>query len=150
MQENIERLKADHEVIGAAVWQLLPRVARRPVSRTALSDLLEMLDTRLAAHEREEERLFAGVDETNGLLAAVYAAHERIEDGRKALRDGLANWYLPGGHGALAAVDPEALAARAEEVLHLVLEQFEHEERLVAELAGAVPEAPLKAARAKG
>lgn len=150
MEAKFDRLKADHEVIGAAVWQLLPRVARRPVSRTALADVLDMLDTRLAAHEREEERLFAGIEDTNGLLAAVYAAHERIEDGRKALRDGLANWDLPGGRGVLAAVDPEALADRAEEVLHLVLEQFGHEEDLVAGLAAAASKAQAKAAQAEG
>jgi hypothetical protein len=149
MEKKFDRLKADHEVIGMAVWQLLPRVARRPVSRTALADVLEMLDTRLAAHEREEERLFAGSEDTDGLLAAVYTAHEQIENGRKALRDGLANWDLPGGgQRALAAVDPESLAVRAEEVLHLVLEQFAQEEALVAALIGM--EQPAREARAEG
>jgi hypothetical protein len=132
MVENIERLKLEHAKIREAVEALLPRVARRPVSRMALEETLHMLDTRLAVHEREEEKLFKGA--APDLLAAVHAAHEQIEAGRGLLRNGLANWDLPGATGPLVAVDRDALGDKAEEVLRTVLSQFEHEETLVEEL----------------
>jgi hypothetical protein len=132
MAEIIDRLKLEHAKIRAVVETLLPRVARRPVSRMALEETLHMLDTRLAIHEREEEILFKGA--APELLAKVHAAHEHIEKGRGLLRNGLANWDLPGATGALAAVDREDMGARAEEVLRTVLAQFAHEERLAAEL----------------
>jgi hypothetical protein len=148
MAEILERLKLEHAKIREAVEALLPRVARRPVSRMALEETLHMLDTRLAVHEREEEKLFKGA--APDLLAAVHAAHEQIEIGRGALRNGLANWDLPGGAGALAAVDRDALGGQAEEVLRTVLAQFEHEEQLVEELERpkAKPETQAKAAQA--
>jgi len=146
MAEIVERLKLEHAKIREAVEGLIPRVARRPVSRLALEETLHMLDTRLAVHEREEEKLFKGAPPE--LLAPVHAAHEHIEAGRGLLRNGLANWGLPGGQGALAAVDPDALGAQAEDVLRTVLDQFAHEEHLVAELERpkAKPEKPEKPA----
>lgn len=149
MQKKIDRLRAEHARIGEAVRAMLPRVARRPVSRFALEETLQMLDTVLAVHEREEEQLFKGAAEDSPLLAEVREAHDRIEGDRGLLRNGLANWDLPGGTGALAAVDPEALAVRAEEVLQAVLDQFEHEERLVDELSQAVTEAATGEPKAK-
>lgn len=137
MPEITDRLKLEHAKIREAVEALLPRVARRPVSRMALEETLHMLDTRLAVHEREEEKLFKGA--APELLATVHAAHERIETGRGRLRNGLANWDLPGAAGALAAVDREALGSQAEETLRTVLAQFEHEEALVAELERPKP-----------
>lgn len=147
MLENIERLKVEHAKIRAAVETLLPRVARRPVSRMALEETLHMLDTRLAVHEREEEKLFKGA--APDLLAAVHAAHEQVEVGRGLLRNGLANWDLPGAAGALAAVDRDDLGDRAEAVLRTVLSQFEHEETLVAELERPKAKAEPQAARAR-
>jgi hypothetical protein len=144
MAEIFERLEVEHAKIREVVETLLPRVARRPVSRLALEETLHMLDTRLAVHEREEERLFKGA--APELLAKVHAAHEHIEKGRGLLRNGLANWDLPGATGALAAVDREAMGAQAEEVLRTVLAQFAHEERLVAALERPKPKAPAKAA----
>jgi len=149
MVENIDRLKLEHAKIREAVDALLPRVARRPVSRMALEETLHMLDTRLAVHEREEEKLFKGA--APDLLAAVHAAHEQIETGRGLLRNGLANWDLPGAAGTLAAVDRDAMGDKAEEVLRTVLSQFEHEETLVAELERPKPKpkAEPQAARAQ-
>ncbi len=152
MAKILDRLKAEHAKIRVAVEALLPRVARRPVSRMALEETLHMLDTRLAVHEREEEKLFKGA--APDLLAAVHAAHELIETGRGMLRNGLANWDMPAGGGPLAAVDRDALGDQAEDVLRTILAQFEHEEQLVEELerpapeSEATPEAKARAARA--
>jgi len=147
MAEIIDRLKREHAKIREAVDALIPRVARRPVSRMALEETLHMLDTRLAVHEREEEKLFKGA--APDLLAAVHAAHELIENGRGTLRNGLANWDMPAGGGPLAAVDREALGADAEDVLRMILAQFEHEEQLVEELERPKPKPEARAARAR-
>jgi len=145
MAEIADRLKLEHAKIREAVEALLPRVARRPVSRLALEETLHMLDTRLAVHEREEEKLFKGA--APELLATVHEAHEHIELGRGLLRNGLANWDLPAGAGTLAAVDRDALGDGAEETLRTVLGQFDHEERLVAELERPKPKPEAKAAK---
>jgi len=146
MQDMIDRLRGEHEDIAGAIRALLPRVGRRPVSRLALEDTLRLLDTRVAPHERdEEEKLFPRFGAATDPLEPVLEAHAAIEEGRKALRDALADW-LAGAAGA----DPEALACRAEEVLHQVLEHFQAEERQVFTLARveAAPAPATKAARA--
>jgi iron-sulfur cluster repair protein YtfE (RIC family) len=144
MQDVIDRLKQEHEQLAVEVHALLPRVGRRPVSLLALQDTLRMLDTQLANHEREEERkLFPAFGAATDPLEALLEGHGRIERGRKALRDALANWVQP----PPGTPGPEDVACQAEDLLHAVLEQFAEEERQVFNLARAKP-APAGAAEA--
>jgi hypothetical protein len=154
MQEDVvDRLKRDHERLAGKVRALLPRVARRPMSRLALQDTLELLDTELATHEREEEgKLFPQFGAATDPLEPLLEAHARIERGRNILRNHLANWDAP----PPGSLDPEALACVAEELLHTILEQFAEEERQVFNLARAHAERAAqadeagKSAKAKG
>jgi len=131
-EDDVDRLKRDHERLSAQVRALLPRVARRPVSRLALQDTVTLLDTDLATHEREEEgKLFPQFGAATDPLEPLLEAHARIEKARSTLRNHLANWDqpLPG------SLDAEALACMAEELLHAILEQFAEEERQIFNLA---------------
>lgn len=142
-EDDLDRLERDHERLADKVRALLPRVARRPVSPLALRDVLALLDTDLAAHEREEEsKLFPRFGAATDPLEAVLEAHARIDKGRRVLRDHLANWDAP----PRGSLDPEALACLVEELLHTILEQFAEEERQVFNLARAHPEAAAQAA----
>jgi len=146
MQEDVvDRLKRDHERLAGHVRALLPRVARRPLSRLALQDTLELLDTELATHEREEEgKLFPQFGAATDPLEPLLEAHARIERGRNTLRNHLANWDSP----PPGSLDPEALACVAEELLHTILEQFAEEERQVFNLARVHAEQAAQAAQA--
>jgi len=141
-QDIIDRLKQEHEALAIEVHALLPRVGRRPVSLMALQDTLQLLDTHLANHEREEERkLFPAFGAATDPLEAMVEGHARIEQGRKALRDAVATWGAP----PPGAPGPEEVACLAEDLLHGILEQFAEEERQVFNLARAQanpPEAP--------
>jgi hypothetical protein len=131
MQDLIDRLKAEHEALGATARALLLRVGRRPVSRMALEDTRGYLEGPLSAHEREEEdQLFPRFGAATDPLEAVLEAHAAIDRGRRQLRDGLHDWDTAGS-------DPEALAHLAEGLLHDVLEHFAEEERQVFNLGRA-------------
>jgi len=131
-QDMIDRLKQEHEALAIEVHALLPRVGRRPVNLMALQDTLRLLDTHLANHEREEERkLFPAFGAATDPLEAMVEAHARIEQGRKALRDAVANWEKP----PPGSPSPEETACLAEDLLHGILEQFAEEERQVFNLA---------------
>jgi iron-sulfur cluster repair protein YtfE (RIC family) len=144
-EDDLDRLKRDHERLAAKVRVLLARVARRPLSLLALRDTLALLDTELAVHEREEEsKLFPRFGAATDPLETLVEAHARIDKGRRVLRDHLANWDAP----RPGALDAEALACQVEELLHTVLEQFAEEERQIFNLARAHPKAAADAAQA--
>lgn len=131
MRDLIDGFKAEHERLAAAIRALLPRVGRRPVSRMALEDTLQLLEGTVAAHERaEEERLFPRFGAATDPLERVLETHAAIDRGRRSLRDGLADLGT-----SPTGPDPEALARLAEGILHDVLEHFDEEERQVFNLA---------------
>ena len=127
MQQLIARLRAEHQAMESDLCTLQLRVARRPVSRLALVDILNLLDTRLLPHDRlEETHLFPQLDAPPPESAGN--DHERIAADRARLREGLAGWTKR------RVPDPselDELACMAEDLIVCILQHFQVEERQV-------------------
>lgn len=127
MQQLIIRLRGEHLAMESDLSALQLRVARRPVSRLALMDLLNLLDTRLLPHERlEETRLFPNL----GSIPPEPAIddHERFSANRARLREGLAGWTKRRKPGD---ADLDDLACMAEDLILGIIQHFKLEDEQV-------------------
>lgn len=127
MQQLITRLRAEHQAMEKDLLALQLRVARRPVSRLALTDILNLLDDRLLPHERlEETRLFPKLENTPP--ASATDDHDRFAADRARLREGLAGWTK---RRKPDPADLDEIACMAEDLILCIIQHFQLEEEQI-------------------